>query len=218
MAVTLNGSVGTKVYQSAVTTKDFTFTVSSGSNLALIVTLNFGSIVSGVSITWDQGGTNQAMTQLVGQFAAAPSVIFGLRNPAVGTLTGRVSWTVVSEVFIEPTCWAGVNQSSDGAAFPNSANSASGTSASTINVTSATGDIVVGCESSTISQGTSTGTLLFDDHASGAIINAMAQYDSGASSVTIGNSGSNSSLAAIDIAAAAGGGSSDLLLRRRRAA
>ncbi len=199
--VTVNGTVGSKVYQNAVTTKDYTFTVSSGSNLALLVTLNFGSIlVSSVSATWDQGGTNQAMTQIVTISQGAgigTSAIFGLRAPTVvasGTL--RVSWTTISEVFIAAICLAGVSQTSDGSAFPNTATATSG---STVNVTSAAGDLVVACESAGTGQGTATGTLIYDDHLSGAVINAMANYDTGSATVAIGNSGSNATIAATDI-------------------
>lgn len=199
-------SVGTKFYQNAVTTKDVTFTVSAGSNLALMAVLNFGSSPTSITVTWDQGVTAQAMTQLVSKgtaLGAQVSTIFGLRAPTVGTLTARISWTGSSEIFGSFIQLSGVEQSSDGAAFPHT-NSAE--SASTINVTSAVGNLVIACESSGSGQGTATGTLIYDDHTSGAIINAMAEYDVGAASVTIGNSGSNSTIAGVDVVAAAGGG------------
>lgn len=206
MAVAVLGSVGAKTYQNSVTTKDYTFTVASGSNRAIVLTLNFGGAVTGISATWDQGGTNQAMTSLaVSTGGGHCSAIFGLRAPTVvtnGTL--RVSWTTTSEVFIDAIAFSGVDQTSDAAAFPHTA---TGNNVATLTVTSATGNMVVGCEASGTSQGTTTGTLIYDDHASGAIINAMAQYDNGAASVSIGNSTiGNSNLAAVDVAAAAAGG------------
>ncbi len=214
MAVTVNGSVGAETYINAVTTKDYTFTVASGSNLALVLTLNFGSnAVSGITAVWDQGGTNQSMTQLVLAQNVSPGVgssaIFGLRNPTVGSsLTLRVSWTTTSEVFIAAICFAGVDQTSNVAAFPHTASYTVAGSGQTVSLTSATGNMVVGCQTATGSQGTPTGTTIYDDHFSGAIINAQAEYDNGASSVNVGSSGViNQSIAAVDVAAAAGGGS-----------
>lgn len=206
MAVTVNGAVGAKTYQNAVTTKDITFTVSAGANLALVLTLNFGnSAVSGITAVWDQGGTNQSMTQIViSQSPPASSVIFGLRAPTVGNnLTLRISWTTVSEVFIAAICFAGVNQTSDAAAFPHTATSA-GAGAATVTITSATGNICVAAEASGVGQGTATGTLIYSDSVSGTFINAMANYDNGAASLAIGNTGANTTIVAVDVAAAAG--------------
>lgn len=206
-------SVGTKFYQNAVTTKDVTFTTTSGTNTALVLVLNFGGSPTSISVTWDQGGTNQAMTQIVSKDAggARISTIFGLRAPTVGTnLTGRISWTGSSEIFGAFIQLSGVDQTSDGAAFPHTQVG----STATISVTSATGNIVIACESSGAGQGTSTGTLIYDDHTSGAVINAMAQYDAGAASVTIGNSGLNDTICGVDIAAAAGGAAGQPTMRR----
>lgn len=191
--------VGTKAYQNAVTTKDYTMTVSSGSNRALLLTLNFGAIVSSISATWDFGGTAQTMTQLVLKTTAYSSAVFGLRAPTAGTnLTLRVSWTTTAEVFIAGISFTNVDQTDDAHAFPHTAN---GSLVSTVSITSAIGNQVVGCETAGTGQGTATGTLIYDDHTSGSLINAMANYDNGASSVTFGNSGlNNNTIAAVDVA------------------
>lgn len=199
--VTVN-AVGTETYHTAVTTLNYVgITVAAGSHLALVLTINFGSsTVSGVTAVWDSGGSNQAMTQIViRQSAQASSVIFGLRNPTAGNKTLLISWTGSSELYVAAVSFAGVNQTSDGAAFPHSN---SGINAQTIAITSANGNKVVGCQASGSSQGNTTGTQLYNDHTSGVIINAQGEYDNGAASVTIGStSGTNATLVAVDVAA-----------------
>lgn len=206
MGVTLNPPVGTETYQNAVTSKTFTYTVSPGSNLALAVTLNFGAAVSGVSVVWDDGGTNQSMTQVALINPNPTSAVFGLRNPTVGTKLGRVSWTGLSEVFIAPICFSTVDTSADAAAFPHTATHGPG-AASTILITSDVGHMVVGTQASSAAQGTQTGTSIYSDQVSGAVINAQAEYDTGAPTVNIGSTGLNQTIAAIDVAPAGSGGS-----------
>lgn len=209
MAVAVNGSVGTKVYTGGVTTKDYTFTVSAGSNLALLVSVVLGSAsdASGVTAVWDQGGTNQSMTQLIIEQNSGngTSVWFGLRNPTVVT-NGivRVSWTTTqTDCFIVGICFAGVAQTNDATAFPHTAGSNS-TGTNTVSLTSATGNMCVGCEIPG-SLGTTTGTQIYQDDASGGWINAAAEYDNGSATVTIGMPGAGCrAVAAVDIGAAAG--------------
>lgn len=205
MTVTVNAT-GTKSYQASGV--NYTgITVAAGSNRALVLALCFdiGSNPSAVAATWDSGGSNQAMTLIASRNATnngKSSYLFGLVAPATGNLNLLISWTGGANVFAAAMAFNGVDQTGGVTSFPHST---SGTTA-TLTVTSATGNKVMACEASTVAQGTSTGTLIYDDHVSGAIINAMAQHDDGAASVSIGNTGSNSSIVATDIAAAAAGG------------
>lgn len=212
MPATVN-DVGTKSYTlNALGTKDYTFTVSSGSNLALVCTVVFGSALdpSSISAVWDQGGTNQNMTQLIVQTnsGVGTCVIFGLRAPTVvtnGTL--RVTWTTTqTDTFIDAICVTGVEQSSDGAAFPHTAGTNT-TGVMTVSLTSATGNIAVGCQIPSNPASGVTGTQLYKDGSSGSWINASAEYDAGASTVTIGATGAGNGLAiaAVDVAAVSGG-------------
>src|SRR5260221_7801876 len=81
-------------------------TVGSGANRALVVLLRFGSnsnvIPSGLTVTWDSGGTNQALTQIPNTSAGqndnggtnqTSCVAFGLVAPTPGNKTLLVSWT-----------------------------------------------------------------------------------------------------------------------------
>jgi hypothetical protein len=173
-------------------------TVGAGSHRALILTLNFdGAEPTGVSVTWN--GT--AMTQIVagGSGGNRDSQLWGLINPASGANTFAISWTGGGKVFAAAISFTGVDQTGGATSFPNST---SGTGVATLSVTSAVGNKVVACECSGGGQGTSTGTQIYDDHVSGSIINAMAQYDAGAATpVVIGNSGTNSLIVATDVKA-----------------
>jgi hypothetical protein len=204
VSVTVNGSVGSETYHAATTSLNYTgTTVIAGPNLALVLTLNFGSgAVTSISCTWDSGGSNQSMTQLVAQSGGqVTSAIFGLRNPIPGNKTLAVSWTGPAEIFAAAICFAGVNPTSDAAAFPHTAQN---TSAATVALTSAAGNMVVGCQGSGGAQGTPTGTTIYDDHTSGAVINAQAEYDNGAATVNVGSTVSSIVVVAVDVGAAAG--------------
>jgi hypothetical protein len=197
-------ATSTEVYSHNVTSTNYTLTVPAGSNEALVVTLNFGISggVSNITATWDNGGTNQVMTQLVDkQLSSSESTIFGLRNPTVKTNgTLRVTWTTTAtDLFVSSIVFGGVDQASDGNAFPTTAKSPNSNTASTT-IASVAGNMVVAVEGSTVSQGTSLGTLLYDDHVSGAVLNSMAEYDNGATTVSVGNSGTNQTIAAVSVA------------------
>ncbi len=207
MSATLNAT-GTKQYHAAATSFDYTgMTVASGSNSALVVVICFGSVVSAVSATWDNGGTNQAMTQVIlsTDGSAHSAAIFGLVAPTAGNKTLHIAWTGSSEIFVDAVAYDSVDQTGSTTTFYGSVKSVS--VVATVTVSSTTGDFVVACQCSGAGQGTATGTLLFDDHVSGSVINAMAEYDAGAASVAIGSSlANNLPIVATGVKAAAGGG------------
>lgn len=201
-------ATGTKSYFTSSTSVNYTgLTVGSGSNRALVVSLEFDTngTVSGISATWDNGGTNQSMTQLafIDNGGTRPSALFGLVNPTSGNKTLHVSWTTATPVFVVGMSFAGVVQTSAATAFPHQATN---TNVATVSVTSATGNMVMGSAATGGSLAGITGTTIYSDNTSGSIINAFANYDNGAASVTIGEGSSVDTIVATDIAAATGGG------------
>jgi hypothetical protein len=58
------------------------------------------SSVGTVSVTWDQGGTNQAMTQITSSNDSGTNLsvfLFGLANPTSGAKTIQMTWTGSAE-------------------------------------------------------------------------------------------------------------------------
>lgn len=211
--VTVNAT-GTELYQgSNVSTIDYTgLTVAAGSSTAIVALWmlddNAGPPTS-VTAVWDPTGANQALTQIVqGDNTGEKSCfIFGLAGEhgavATGNKTLRLSWTGAAKFMLVAMAFDGVNQTGGATSFPNSTSAnAGGIGLSTVSVTSATGNKVIACETASSSQGTSTGTQIFNDNSNGTFINAMSQYDDGAATVVIGNSGNNRVIAATDIKAA----------------
>ncbi len=203
--VTTLNATGTKQYHAAATSLDYTgMTVAAGTNTALLVTVVFdtSSVVSNVTAVWDSGDTNQSMTQIVTTGDVHQCLIFGLVAPTVGNKTLHIAWTTSAPLFVDAVAFDGVDQTGGATSFPNST---TGSGVATVTVTSATGNMVVACEA--MSNGASpTGTLLYSDSASGAIINSAASYDAGAATVAIGVSGGTCSpIAATDVLAAASG-------------
>ncbi len=179
---------------------DYThMTVGSGSNRALIAVIVLGYNGSGarptsISCTWDQGGSNQAMT-LIGTINAsnnfATAQLYGLIAPTSGNKTLRLNYSNSTlnnnEAWIDAIAFTGVSQTGGATSFPGFTSADTGT---TVAVTSATGDFVVASWSPSGAP-TPTGTTIFNDHTSGSFINAAANYDAGAATVNIGMSSGN---------------------------
>jgi hypothetical protein len=135
---------------SSISTFDFTgLTISGGlTNSALIISvmqIQTGGLVNITSVTWDNGGTPQPMTQLALETAASSCslALYGLRAPHSGNLTCRVVMAGITQVSINGISFFNVNQASDAAAFPNT-NTNSGTGGDgSVTVTSAVGHIPV---------------------------------------------------------------------------
>lgn len=196
-------ATGTKLYAPSGTSASYTgITIASGTNTVLLVVITFdtNAVIGGVSCTWDSGGTNQSMTSIVNTAQGKDCFIFGLVAPTTGNKTLAVSWTGTVRPFIDAIAYNSANQTGGTTTFYGGV---TGAGVATVNVSSAVGDSVISIESSGVSQGTATGTLLFDDHVSGTVINAMSNYMDGAASVAIGNSGTNAAIAACGIKAAA---------------
>src|SRR5262245_33289416 len=98
MAVTVQNTASSATSGSAVTSYDFTpVSVSAGSNLALVVQLAWTGVPTGITVTWDPAGANQAMSQIVLRSTSTNSqtvALYGLVNPTVGaSKIVRISWT-----------------------------------------------------------------------------------------------------------------------------
>src|SRR5687767_6359737 len=134
MAVTFDAT-GSGYDASLGSTNDFAalLTVGSGADRALVVGLawNNPNHVS-VAVTWDQGGTNQAMT-LIGTENHGGGTgrcdLYGLVAPTSGSLTLRVAMSsgFSGELFVCGASFAGVNQTGGATSFANYAE-ATGTS------------------------------------------------------------------------------------------
>ncbi len=60
----------------------------------LFVAVSYGSTVTITSVTWDQGGTNQAMTQIgTANSSDFKTYLFGLMSPTTGTKTLQVVYS-----------------------------------------------------------------------------------------------------------------------------
>lgn len=202
MAVVVD-AVGTETHTAPGTSATYTgITVGSGANRALVVAIVWGTGTgdpTGRSVTWDSGGTNQAMTEIVfrGTGGNTSVGIYGLVAPTSGNKTLAVSWTVSNESFIGAISFTGVDQTGGATSFPNSATS--GTVA-TLTITSSANDYVVCCYGSGTGIGTPTDTVIFDDSVSGTFINAAAEYGVGSASKVIGTSVTVTQIAATDVA------------------
>ena len=126
--------------------------LSNGALVALIESDNQSALTS---VTWDQGGTNQAMTLVSSgntSGALGRGAIWALRNPTSGNKTMRLVFGAGRQFVILALSFTGVNQTSDAAAFPHAANVQTAiptntAQACTVTVTSATGNMVVAVHS-----------------------------------------------------------------------
>lgn len=172
--------------------------------------------VSAISMTWDNGGTNQAMSSL-GTPVSTTGVngliaLFGRINPTSGNKTLSCSWTTSSRVSLYGISWTGVDQTSVAVAFPHY-NTATATSATaSVTITSATGNAVLAAfvaQSAAFSSPTQT--ELFNDQVQ-LNFNAGAQRAAGAANVALQYSLASDIWAAagVDILAASAGGGTKL--------
>lgn len=149
MAVAVDAVSSAETQSASVTTATHTnLTIGASlSNGALIVGVGWDTKVTSPTAHWDSTGTNQLMT-LIGTVNTAGTngtvAIFGLRNPTSGNKTFSTSWTTASIACIFGISFTGVDQTSDANAFKNF-NSATGNStAPSVTITSAVGNIIVG--------------------------------------------------------------------------
>lgn len=154
MAVAVDAT-GTALTGSGVanTTLSYTgITVGVGANRALIFEVYWtggaGAAPTGITMTWDNGGTNQAMTLLAtsGTFQTNNVIqVWGLRNPTSGNKTLAGAWTNANGFTCDAKSFTGVDQVSDATAFPtaNRNNATSTSTAAALTITSATSNWTV---------------------------------------------------------------------------
>src|SRR5438034_1501647 len=130
------------------TTIDVTHTVSGTNRLMLVGISSWATFPTVNSVVWDPTGTgtgtNQALS-LVGSQAngtAAKIWIYRLVAPTTGTLTLRVSFTGSASKVVGVMSFQGVDQSTPLGSFVSAINPPAQSDPTSLDVTSATGDLV----------------------------------------------------------------------------
>lgn len=189
-ADTANANSGGSVLTENLTT----ITVGSGANRGLVVAFQIDgtTALSGQTVVWDNGGTNQSMT-LIGSepTTGAGGIVYfyGLVAPTSGAKTLTVTWSSPSvEINIYAVSFTGVNQAGSTSSFQFvGANNGNSTAMTTTAITSATGDYVVGAflsaSTAAISAVSNTAVPAIDN-AQGSI-NTAANRVTGSASVTL---------------------------------
>lgn len=152
---------------SLVTSLDNTSLNLPTGTTALLAFLTIGEeaiVPTGLSVHWDSAGTNQAMTLITSVQSSANTnvftLIYGLVNPTVGAKTLHAAWTNGCPAVLNAIAFSGTVTSSVAAAFTNAATNNGLTTAPTLSVTSASGNMAVasvGADSTALSTLTATG-------------------------------------------------------------
>jgi len=201
---------------------DATFSVSAGSNLAIVVrvgmffTPNNSNPPTGMAVTW-----NGVSMTLVGDFNDVTAnnlsdyfAMFILKNPATGTKTLSISWTTGVgstdvNLFYDLTSYTNVDQTTPARAGTFTSQVNGGEDPASLVVTSAVGDMtttlcmprgcsIVGTNKTQLSLNTSGSVNFGTDEASGAAtVTHTWDFNTGSSSSNIGG---------FSIQQAAGGG------------
>lgn len=168
-------------------------TVGSGSNRALLVFLAFtgsGTAPSALTVTWDQGGTNQTMNQIVAlndlTANSCQSYLYGLLNPTSGNKTLRITWTGGGTCVVDSMSFTNVNQSSIAAAFPWTGTNTGNSTTATITLNSGVNNICVAMGDVQFNNTTfasHNGTLIFDNQ--NTFNDVSAEYMGGQASQTL---------------------------------
>lgn len=170
-----------------------TLTVGSGANRVLVCFVDLSlRTATGDAVVWDSGGTNQAMTQIGVVDGAGTTTLraelFGLVAPTSGAKTAKLTFTGTStDVYLACASYTGANQTGGTTTFTNFASATGASTAQTVTVTSAVGDLTVETGlNDTQLYTSSTQTSVFND-GNGALTSAEASRETsstGASSVT----------------------------------
>lgn len=178
---------------SAGTSINYTgLTVGAGlSNGALVFGICFDdNRVTGISATWDNGGTNQAMTSVVTKATASGLnglvALFALVNPTAGNKTLHVAWTQSSQSSCAAASFTGVDQTGGTTSFAHQNSATGNTNTPTVAVTSATNNMVFAVHSSAAAGTFSAvnNTQIFRDNALTNTSNGMNRA-AGAASVSM---------------------------------
>ena len=166
-------------------------TVGSGANSALLCLVWFSgtdALPAGLTVVWDNGGTNQSMTQVVSTNFGdsninAGGAIFGLVAPTSGNKTLKITWTGNQEVHACAVSFTGVNQTGGATSFAHGNTNTASANTGTITVTSATGNMVVaGDTNNQTGWGAISGTTIATT-TTGPNLGCVGSYTAGAASV-----------------------------------
>jgi hypothetical protein len=187
-------------------------TVGTGTNRALVFVMGMGGTgLPTINVTWDVGGTSQAMTPILSFMNSSnncSAMIFGLLNPTPGNNVLTASWTGNREANGTALDFTHVNQSNMSTAFPHTAtgDETTANNPAAVAVNSATNNYTVAMFTTSWlwSTGTATQVELFLDN--GLSLSAYeAQRAAGSAgsisfAVTASAAGHPWAAAAIDIA------------------
>lgn len=213
MAVAFDAQSSADTTANAATsfTNSTNLTVGAGANRALLVVICWSTLTppTAVSITWNGVALSLVSNSPggIGASAGANTAIYGLLNPASGTLTLAGSWTGARDFCVAGVAYTGVDQAAFATSFTGF--HATGTTGNnSVTVTSATGRACVACFCNGAGVYTAlTGTTVFND-GTPALISAASCRDVGAASVVLTGTvaGTNNwSASGVDILAAAAG-------------
>ncbi|MGD1003599.1 MAG: hypothetical protein ABR884_03450 [Minisyncoccia bacterium] len=200
------------------TSVSLTYTVGSGSNRALVAHLSWAGctpLPTGISVTWDSGGTNQAMTLMASSSNTSDpglTQLWGLVAPTSGNKTLKASWTngcTTGSANLAALSVTGANQTGGTTTFAQATSSTNTNSSWTQTVVSASGDLAVTGSGSVNTVPTPTNQTTWYSVQGANAENSGASYAAGASTVSFSYSGGGWSgyyeIVGFDIVAAAGG-------------
>jgi hypothetical protein len=219
MAVAFDAKTATGTSVNGVNTLTVSnMTVGSISNGALLLLLNNGDgatgFPSGLTATWDSGGTNQSMTQVPGTLVSSgyggTSALYGVLAPTSGNKSLVVSWTGNHEMHAQCISFSGVDQTSVAVAFPHGTVNSGTANPATVTVTTANGNAVVAghTQSAGFWQSTNNNTIDLDNTGPNTGWAGNYVLSSGATATMTATIGASSQFDSIgtDILAAAAGG------------
>lgn len=197
MAVAFDAKTATAT-ESATPLTVSNLTVGTGDNRAMLVlvwwTTSIG-VPSPISVIWDSGGTNQAMTlvtstQVSNTNSSTACSIYGLIAPTSGNKNLVITWTGAGapEGHAAAISFTGVDQTSTAIAFPHGATNLKSVSTSnptSITIISAVGNMVVAGHQNqaAVFSATSDTTLAIDNV--GPVLAVAFNYADGAASNTL---------------------------------
>lgn len=190
-----------------------TLTVGVGTNRGLIVQLGFSlTTISGVTIVWDSGGTNQTVTAITGAACNGSggnvrAMLAGLVAPTSGAKTLKVTWTGTSDVELNALSWTGVDQTGGVTSFPHGTCVNGASSVPSVTITSAVNNATVETNTNDfILETTPSKTQTYADATPATIAGAGSRAAGAASNVhSWGDSATNWAAAGTDILAASAG-------------
>lgn len=194
MAVAFDAKGTTDATSNGATSQDFTnLTITGGlSNSALVAQFAFSlKTISALTVKWDNAGTPQSMTQIIGANGTGSVCrveLWGLIAPTSGNKTLHAAWTGSSDICVQAVSWSGVDQTGGATSFAHST-SATGTTSggpsthNTITITSAVGNATMdaACGTATINSVNQTSTYIDNTPAN---ISGAASRAAGAATVT----------------------------------